>query len=126
MINGFEKQTEELSQEELKLVSGFVAGLKTKIGKENAITNKAIREAYESKGIKVPDARVRKIINHIRMSGLVQNLCASSCGYYVAANLEELNDYIEGLESRVNSQVMILKRLKEQREHSINPSLFNK
>ena len=69
MINGFEGYTDELSDHEKELLPAFIAGLKTKIGKENAITNKAIQKAFQENdkwNISIPDARVRKIINFIR------------------------------------------------------------
>jgi hypothetical protein len=110
MIEGFEKYTEELSEDEKALLPSFVRGLKGKKGKQNAITNKAIQaafQAHEKWQIKIPDARVRKIINHIRVNGLVKGLCASSKGYYVASNQQELEEYLEGLSQRISSQMMV-------------------
>lgn len=117
MINDFEKYTEELSDDEMKLLPAFVAGLRNKIGKQNAITNKAIQKAFresEKWNLNIPDARVRKIINHIRINGLVNGLCASSNGYYVAANDQELSDYLEGLKQRIGSQLMVYDALEFQ------------
>jgi len=110
MIEGFEKYTEELSDEEVKLLPFFVVGLKGKKGKANAITNKAIQKAFHENpkwNLKIPDSRVRKIINHIRVNGLVNGLCASSNGYYVAADQNELKEYLEGLRQRISSQMMV-------------------
>jgi hypothetical protein len=95
-------------------VPGFINGLKTKIGKSNAISNKSIREAYLEKGIKISDARVRKIINFIRIKGLVKMLCASSFGYYVASNDQEFKEYLKGLEERINSQSAVYYALMQQ------------
>lgn len=114
MINGFEKETEQLSDEEIRLLPGFVRGLKKRIGKENAITNVEIRKAYEKIGIILPPSRVRKLINHIRVNGLVELLCASSKGYYVATIDQEIIDYMEGLESRINAQVKVLEQIQKQ------------
>lgn len=121
MIKDFEGYTEELSDEEMKLVPAFCAGLRSKIGKQNAITNKAIQKAFQENekwGIKIPDARVRKIINHIRVNGLVNLLCASSNGYYVAANDEEISDYIEGLRQRIRSQLAVYDALEYQQQQA--------
>lgn len=110
MIEGFEKYTEELSEDEKALLPAFVAGLKSKKGKANAITNKAIQAAFQANEkwqMKIPDARVRKIINHIRVNGLVNGLCASSNGYYVAADQNELKEYLDGLRQRISSQMMV-------------------
>lgn len=114
MITNFERETHDLSQEEMDLVPGFINGLKTKIGKSNAISNKSIRNAYQERGIKISDARVRKIINFIRIKGLVKMLCASSSGYYVAANDKEFKEYATGLEERINSQTAVYRALMRQ------------
>lgn len=37
MLNGFEEQTQPLTAKEQKLVQPFIAGLRTKIGKQNAV-----------------------------------------------------------------------------------------
>ena len=117
MIKGFENFTEELSDEEMKLLPFFVIGLKGKKGKENAITNKAIQKAFQENqkwNLKIPDSRVRKIINHIRVNGLVNGLCASSNGYYVAADQNELKEYLEGLKQRISSQMIVYDSLEFQ------------
>jgi hypothetical protein len=104
MIRNFEEQTESLSKEELELVPLFITGLETKIGKKNSITGKAIRNRLKEKSILVSDARVRKIINHIRVNGLVKHLCATSNGYYVAATHFEIYDYLKSLHERISAQ----------------------
>lgn len=114
MIIGFTTETEPLNDEEKRLVPQFVNGLKTKIGKDKAITNNEIRLAFEKRGVKIPPARVRKIINYIRINGLVELLCASSKGYYVAAVDKEIVEYMVGLKSRVEAQNLVLNKLKEQ------------
>lgn len=118
MIRDFEGYTEELSEEEMKLVPAFVAGLKSKIGKKNAITNRQIQKAFQAHErwkIDIPDARVRKIINHIRVNGLVMGLCASSKGYYVASSNQELEDYLEGLKQRIRSQLAVYDSIEYQK-----------
>ena len=100
MIEGFEKETEELNDFEKSLLPKFVAGLSTKKGKGAAITNKQMIAGLKDRGIEVGEARVRKIINHIRNTGLVEGLIATSKGYYVSNDIEEINKYIESLLGR--------------------------
>ena len=91
MIKGFDKQTETLSDYERKtLVPVMVRSLAGHIGKAAAITNKYICSRMRLCGYQISDARVRKIVNHIRTNGLVQCLIATSGGYYVAETEEEL------------------------------------
>ena len=103
MIEGFENETSPLSLEEANLIDGMCLALEKKKGASNAITNKGIREAYDKRGIKMSDVRVRKMINHIRINGLVRNLISSSKGYYIAESPDEVMDYLESLRSRINA-----------------------
>lgn len=71
MIKGFSEETQPLTEYERKVILPIILeGLKTKIGKANAVTNKYIisrlRDSY-----KIDAARLRKIINHIRTNDLL-------------------------------------------------------
>lgn len=104
MIKNFEEQTAPLSEyEEKTLVPVFIRGLITKVGKDNAITNGQIVTAMKGAGYRISDTRVRKIINHIRINGLVQGVIATSDGYYIATTEQELADYEESLLGRENA-----------------------
>ena len=67
MINGFQEQTEPLTEyEETQLLPQIVRGLSLKVGKNNAVTNTAIVRGMKANlNLKVSEPRVRKIINHI-------------------------------------------------------------
>lgn len=100
MIAGFEDQTQPLTEyEEGILLPVFVKGLGTKIGKENAVKNKQIISALKP-NYKIDEARVRKIINHIRIHGIVSGLIATSDGYYIATSETELAEYEQSLLGR--------------------------
>ena len=60
----------------------------TKQGKAKAVTSTVI-----CKALNINWPRLRKIINHIRINNLLPALCSSSTGYYVATNMEEINDF---------------------------------
>jgi len=113
MIALFEEITYELTEyENNTLLPIVVKGLKSKNGKENAITNKKICEALSKLGYKVNGPRLRKIIHHIRVEQLIVGLCCNSNGYYVTDSLEELNKYTESLAQRIRSQQQIHKSMK--------------
>lgn len=126
-ITGFTEQTCELSEKEIRLIPAFVKHLSSKIGQQNAISNKEIRQLAMNAGIKIPDSRVRKIINHIRRNGLVKYLCSNSDGYYVAQTDQELLDYIKSLEERISAIAAVKNALKDQHcgKNSNQKTLFN-
>lgn len=112
MLTGFENITHDLTDEEMKLVPVFIKGFQDKIGPSKAVTNKVIVERLGKK-YKISDARVRKIINHIRNHNLVPGLVASSQGYYVTRDPEELRRYIESLDGR-ESEIRRIKNTMKQ------------
>ena len=103
MIDNFEEYTHELTNKELKLIPMIVKGLVTKVGKEMAITNKEMVTKLKVIGVKVTGPRLRKIIHHIRITGQVERLIATSKGYHVSNEPEEIKEYIESLEQRLSS-----------------------
>ena len=115
MITNFERETHELNGYELnKLLPIIVQGLSTKIGKEKAITNKSICKAMQSQGYKVHDARLRKVIHHIRAHDLIPYLIATSKGYYIATNGQEVEDYIKSLSERISSIQFVKQSMQRQ------------
>lgn len=101
MINGFAQQTEPLTDYERDtLLPVICRGLANKVGEARAITNTAITKAMKGAGYQLTEARLRKIINHIRTTGLIKWLIATSKGYYIATNRQEMEDYIGSLRGR--------------------------
>lgn len=100
MIKGFDKETQPLTDYETGvLLPLLVRGLQTKIGRTNAVTNKHIVTSLKPT-YKITDARVRKIINHIRTNDLIPGLIATSDGYFIASTEAELLEYEESLKGR--------------------------
>ena len=102
MINGFEKETEDLSEYELtELLPILLKHLPRKKGTENAITGAAIRKGIEANlDYVISGARLRKLINYIRKNDLIPCLIASSKGYYVATDNADVQRFIKSLEQR--------------------------
>lgn len=125
MITGFEKHTARLTDDEMKLVRGFTIALERRVGKKNAVTSSYIIKEYKKQGVKISGPRVRKIINYIRMNNLVPGLIASSQGYYVTDDPEELKGYIESLEGRLSSIAGILRMTKQKYKEIITADQQN-
>ena len=117
MITGFEELTEPLTEkEETVFLPPILQGLRAKIGREKAVTNKSIIQGLKvNRGIRISEARVRKIINHIRCNDLVPCLVATSDGYYIAESEQELLDYEESLAGREEAIHEVRQSIRRQR-----------
>jgi len=109
MIKGFEDYTYELTNYENDLVDKLIKGLSPKIGRNNAVTSTVI-----CKSLNIVGPRLRKLINHIRITNQLAGLCSTSKGYFVAENLGEIDDYIISLKQRIKSQVEVLNSIERQ------------
>ena len=54
-------------------------------------------------GYDVNDARIRKIVNHIRAHHLCPVLLANSKGYWVSSNAKEVSEWLESMEGRISA-----------------------
>jgi|TARA_Y100000310_G_scaffold333427_1_gene410973 predicted transcriptional regulator len=109
MINNFEDITYELTEDELNIVPLIIKGITQRKGKDYAVSGKKICEKMN-----LESARLRKIINYIRVNGLIYGLCSCNKGYFMASTLTELEDCIISLRQRVASQVKVLNALENQ------------
>jgi hypothetical protein len=111
MLPLFEDITYDLTEKEKKIVPIVVRGLASKVGSSMAVTNKEIQAGMKRLGHKVTDSRVRKLINYIRFHHLVPRLIATSKGYYVSNEKEEILKYISSLQARLNEINIIRTKL---------------
>jgi len=116
MITNFEDQTHELTPyEREELLPVIAKALSTKIGKAKAVTNKVMVDGlYTNRGLKTTGPRMRKIIHEIRITGAVPRLMATSKGYYVSNDKNELLTYANSLHQRANSILSIAKQIEFQ------------
>lgn len=115
MIQGFSEQTKPLTPYENDVILPLILqGFHAKIGKEKAITNQQICSTLKKQSYKVDNARLRKIINHIRINGMVIGLIATSEGYYIAETRKELEVYLKSLEGREGAIHAVRKSLERQ------------
>lgn len=116
MIKGFNSETAPLTEyEENVLLPLVLRGLKTKIGKENAVTNRTIVQRLNIAGYTVTEPRIRKLINHIRMTDLLPGLIASSGGYFLATSEAELLGYEQSLIGREDAIKQVRLAIARQR-----------
>ena len=117
MIETFVKQTKPLDEYESgTLLPIMVKCLSRHVGKNAVITNSKMRERLSLFGHNVGGARIRKLISHIRLHGLVECLIATGKGYYVTRSVEELEKYIESLRGRIEAIQAVIDALLKQLE----------
>jgi hypothetical protein len=115
MIKSFEEITKPLNEEEQSIANIIVNNFKTrKPGKNNAVTSSFMIEKFNTIGIKLNDARLRKILQYIRVNNMIIGLCATSEGYFVAANAQEFHECLESLRDRIMIQVSTFEAMKKQ------------
>ena len=116
MIKGFNSETAPFTEyEENVLLPLVLRGLKTKIGKENAVTNRTIVQRLNIAGYTVTEPRIRKLINHIRMTDLLPGLIATSGGYFLSTSEAELLDYEQSLIGREDAIKQVRLAIARQR-----------
>lgn len=115
MITGFENITNELTRYETDvLVPAMVKGLQTKIGEHNTITATKAIALMKSKNYKISGARFRKVVNHIRINGLIENLVSTSKGYYIATDHSQVERYMESLGQRIRAITLVYDSMEHQ------------
>lgn len=119
MISGFEEQTHELTEYELKKVlPAVIRGLKLRTGKESAVTSTEAIKKMRIAGYKISSPRWRKLINYIRLSGEINNLICNSKGYYIATSCNEINEYLDSLRQRIDSITLVYDALEYQKKET--------
>lgn len=131
MIKGFDNETAPLTEYETGvLLPQLISGLKTKQGRRSAVTNKYIVSRLKG-SFKISEARVRKIINHIRTNDLIPGLIATSDGYFIAEAESELLEYEESLKGRedaireVRQSIARQRRILYEQKRTEQRDLFN-
>lgn len=116
MIPTFEEHTSPLTDYELNtLLPIMIQGFKNKIGVDNCVTNPEICKALKQKGYKISEPRVRKLVFYIRHNNLVPKLIASSKGYWIATNKQEIESWL----SSVNAKIDALEETKRYAEQML-------
>jgi len=107
MIKGFEKETEELSDQEINMLSVLKGVLFAHVGSKKAITSGECIRTMKLNGHIVRDgSRLRKMINSLRRMSM-PNLAATSKGYYIETDLRKLKEYSKGLRNRASAVIAV-------------------
>lgn len=94
----------------------LVNAMKTKNGRENAVTSTQIVTALRGHNMKINERNVCRIVNHIRMNDLIVGLMGSSAGYYIMSSEQEFISYEKSLLSREAALKKVRLCMKRQRK----------
>lgn len=104
MILGHEYHTEDLNEEERMLAKRLISAF-SKRSKNNPVTALEIVCGVNANiplTQKFSDRRLRKIINHYRVNGILP-IISTSKGYYVSYDENEIEGMVISLSQRANS-----------------------
>ena len=109
MIPGYEDMDLDVKDGDLPIIKLIAKGLNARLGKENAISNRQIRDIFEKeRNIKLTSPRLRAMITYIRAYNMVPCLCACGNGYFKAAKEEEWEDWKASMKARIGKLSFIL------------------
>lgn len=116
MITTFELQTKPLTDwEQGVLLPAMVKELALHRSSCNAIKSDHLAERMKiATGQKPNGARIRKVVNAIRIGCYLRCLCATSDGYFVAVNRNEIDDCVLSLQQRAGQIWTVSEALKQQ------------
>lgn len=122
MLKNFESITNELNQFELECVEYLGQWFMANKGRQNAVKNADISKMIEHKfGRKILSARVRKVVQALRINGL-PNLIASGKGYFYTDDIKEVEDWVISLKQRE----LAIRTIREKAERQIEIMRFSK
>lgn len=100
-MKNFEEITHELNDAEKWTAELLVLFFKERPGKKNTFRNDDLRAYLERAHGEIHTApRIRKIVQYIRLKGLLNGLIATSSGYWLSNDPEELKSWIESMKER--------------------------
>lgn len=121
MLTGFEQETAPLNAIELRAARIIAYCLITgHTGADKAVTAQHICNAMAKQSAEFRDekgrpylngARIRKIVNHLRVTGACPRLIASSKGYYISNDRQEITEYIQSLYARAEAILAVAKQM---------------
>jgi len=111
MITNFENITKDLTTEEKRLIPVLIGGFKLKT-KSNPVKAPDIISRLRESGYKITQPRLRKLCNLIRSESIIP-LIATSKGYFVSYDKEEIRKQVLSLQERSDAILNSAKGLEQ-------------
>ena len=91
---------------EQSAISLIEQGITRRIGRRNAITNKAIQAAMKERGYDLSFADVCDAIQELRLKRKLF-ICGDQSGYYMAETTYEREAWLKSLKARIDKQLLV-------------------
>lgn len=102
MLTNFEHLTQELNEDEHRMVDVIIARFKKLPGKQHVVTNTQIMQKLnEAYNLNLKEPRIRKLIQFIRMNNLLPGLVGTSQGYFYTNDVEEIQKWVDSMQERI-------------------------
>jgi hypothetical protein len=117
MLTLFTNITEQLTEFEKNTLVPMLMETLQQSHINNRIKGKAICCWFVVQGYEVSEARVRKMVNYIRVTNAVKPnvLIGTSKGYFLTCDVKLVDEQIESLEGRIDSMSAVIDSLKAQK-----------
>lgn len=103
MITGFDTITAPLTESEKAMMLIIVSQMEKRYNsKGNFVTSEIIVNGMRKQGHKISGARLRKIMNHVRIHSIAPIL-ANSNGYWFSNDANEIQEQIISLKERADA-----------------------
>lgn len=118
-ITLFENITAKLTDHEKNILVPMLIDTLRYKHTDDRVKGKHLSGWFRACGENVSEARIRKMINYIRVMNLVKPkvVIGASNGYYLTDDMHVVDDEIESLEGRIDSMNCVVDSLKAQREN---------
>lgn len=127
----FQNITEELTPLEKDTLVPLLIDVLSSTHSGNRFTGKNICQYFRACNYSVSEARLRKMINYIRVLNVQQGksfslnnkvVIGANNGYFITADPEVIKDQIESLQGRMDSMAAVVDSLKAQLQNLIHSS----
>lgn len=103
---------------DFNLINLIEQGLKMHVGKANAVTTKYIIDKMKARDYHLSPSKLREIVHYLRVKkGML--ICGDSNGYYLAANLIEIEIQLKSLKSRRDEIQEVYSAMSDNYKNSI-------
>lgn len=117
MLTLFENITETITDFERDTLIPMLIDTLSTSHEENRMRGKHLSGWLKASGQSVSEARIRKMVNYIRVTNAFKDkvLIGCSTGYFLTKDVHTVDKQIESLEGRIDSMKAVIDSLKAQR-----------